>query len=161
MENNFASFPRYGSGGCRTTVWKTRGNASARAILYPDLRARNPAPGFMKMRAEQGVAGYAPQVARPQNADVRQRNTWMKKVLRILTYMISVPLIIFGVLLLANTVFINSMGGPREPPTGMTWDEFRMRTESGHWYWESMLRGLGFLLIPILVVWGINRGTRE
>ena len=24
----------------------------------------------MKMRAEQGVAGYAPQVARPQNADV-------------------------------------------------------------------------------------------
>ena len=113
------------------------------------------------MRAEQGVAGYAPQVARPQNADVRQRNTWMKKVLRILTYMISVPLIIFGVLLLANTVFINSMGGPREPPTGMTWDEFRMRTESGHWYWESMLRGLGFLLIPILVVWGINRGTRE
>ena len=26
----------------------------------------------MKMRAEQGVAGYAPQVARPQNADVQQ-----------------------------------------------------------------------------------------
>ena len=64
--------PRYGSGGCRTTVWKTYGQASARAIRYPDLRARNPAPGFMKMRAEQGVAGYAPQVARPQNADVRR-----------------------------------------------------------------------------------------
>ena len=65
--------PRYGSGGCRTTVWKTRGNAPARAIRYPDLRARNPAPGFMIMRAEQGVAGYAPQVARPQNADVSRR----------------------------------------------------------------------------------------
>jgi len=73
----------------------------------------------------------------------------------------SVPLIIFGVLLLANTVFINLMGGPREPPTGMTWDEFRMWTESGRWYWESMLRGLGFLLIPILVAWGVNRGTRK
>ena len=27
----------------------------------------------MKMRAEQGVAGYAPQVARPQNADVQRQ----------------------------------------------------------------------------------------
>ena len=85
----------------------------------------------------------------------------MKEALRILTYIMSVPLIIFGVLLLANTVFINLMGGPREPPTGMTWDEFRMWTESGRWYWESMLRGLGFLLIPILVAWGVNRGTRK
>jgi len=71
METYSASFPRYGK--LFSTVWKTRGNASARAILYPDLRARNPAPGFMKMRAEQGVAGYAPQVARPQNADVGHR----------------------------------------------------------------------------------------
>ena len=63
MEKYFASFPRYGSGGCRTTVWKTYGQASARAIRYPDLRARNPAPGFMKMRAEQWGPGYGPQVA--------------------------------------------------------------------------------------------------
>ena len=68
MEKYFASFPRYGK--LSSTVWKTRGNAPARTIRYADLRARNPAPGFMKMRAEQGVAGYAPQVARPQNADV-------------------------------------------------------------------------------------------
>ena len=69
MEKYFASFPRYGK--LSSTVWKTRGNAPARTIRYADLRARNPAPGFMKMRAEQGVAGYAPQVARPQNADVQ------------------------------------------------------------------------------------------
>jgi hypothetical protein len=55
--------PRYGSGGCRTTVWKTRGNAPARAIRHPDLRAPNPAPGFMKMRAEQWGPGYGPQAA--------------------------------------------------------------------------------------------------
>jgi len=47
MEKYSASFPRYGSGGCRTTVWKTRGGAPARTICYPDLQARNPAPGFM------------------------------------------------------------------------------------------------------------------
>ena len=46
MEKYFASFPRYGK--LFSTVWKTRGNASARAIPYPILRTRNPAPGFMK-----------------------------------------------------------------------------------------------------------------
>ena len=61
MEKYFASFPRYGK--LSSTVWKTRGNAPARTIRYADLRARNPAPGFMKMRAEQGVAGYDPQAA--------------------------------------------------------------------------------------------------
>ena len=61
MEKYFASFPRYGK--LFSTVWKTRGNASARAIRYPDLRARNPAPGFMKMRAEQWGPGYGPQAA--------------------------------------------------------------------------------------------------
>ena len=55
--------PRYGSGGCRTTVWKTYGQASARTIRYSDLRAPNPAPGFMIMRAEQRGPGYGPQVA--------------------------------------------------------------------------------------------------
>jgi hypothetical protein len=63
MEKYFTSFPRYGSGGCRTTVWKTRGNAPARTIRYPDLRTPNPAPDFMKMRAEQRGPGYGPQAA--------------------------------------------------------------------------------------------------
>ena len=84
----------------------------------------------------------------------------MKKALRILTYLISAPLILFGTLLLATTVITNFMGGPREPPTGMTWDEFRIWTDSGRWFWESMLRGLGFVVIPTLAVWGVNRGTR-
>ena len=61
MEKYFASFPRYGK--LFSTVWKTYGQASARAIPHPDLRARNPAPCFMKMRAEQGGPGYGPQVA--------------------------------------------------------------------------------------------------
>ena len=85
----------------------------------------------------------------------------MKTALRIISYLISAPLILFGTLLLATTVITNFMGGPREPPTGMTWDEFRIWTDSGRWFWESMLRGLGFVVIPILAVWGVNRGTRK
>ena len=88
METYSASFPRYGSGGCRTTVWKTYGQAAARTIRYADLRARNPAPEC-EMKKEQNKAllgtthklplctpfrtvhtyGVQP-VGRPQNADV-------------------------------------------------------------------------------------------
>ena len=35
MEKYFASFPRYGK--LSSTVWKTRGNAPARTIRYPDV----------------------------------------------------------------------------------------------------------------------------
>lgn len=85
----------------------------------------------------------------------------MKTALRIISYLISAPLIIFGTLLLATTVITNFMGGPREPSTDMTWDEFRIWTESGRWFWESMLWGVGFVAIPLLAVWGVNRGTRK
>ena len=85
----------------------------------------------------------------------------MKKALRILTYLISAPLIIFGMLLLATTVITNIIGGPREPPIGMTWDEFRIWTESGRWFWESMLQGVALVIIPLLAGWGVNRWTRK
>ena len=61
MENISASFPRYGK--LFSTVWKTYGQAAARTIRYPDLRTPNPAPDFMKMRAEQRGPGYGPQAA--------------------------------------------------------------------------------------------------
>ena len=85
----------------------------------------------------------------------------MKKALRILTYLISAPLILFGALLLTNTVLGNIFGSPREPPTGMTWDEFQTWTESGRWFWESMLQGAALVIAPLLAVWGVNRWTRK
>ena len=85
MEKYLASFPRYGK--LISTVWKTRGNASARAIPYPELWMPNPAPGLMKKEQNKGLLGtthnlslctplrtlldYRVQpVGRPQNADV-------------------------------------------------------------------------------------------
>ena len=85
----------------------------------------------------------------------------MNKALRILTYLISAPLILFGALLLTSTALGNIFGGPREPPTGMTWDEFQTWTESGRWFWESMLQGAALVIAPLLAVWGINRWTRK
>ena len=85
----------------------------------------------------------------------------MKTALRILTYLISAPLIIFGAILLVLTVIGIFLGGPREPPTGMTWDEFRIWTESGRWFWESMLQGAALVIVPLLAVWGVNRWTRK
>lgn len=85
----------------------------------------------------------------------------MKKVLRISTGLISAPLIIFGAILLFTTIIGYFLGGPREPPTGMTWDEFRIWTESSHWFWESMLQGGALVILPLLFVWGVNRWTRK
>ena len=86
MEKYLASFPRYGK--LSSTVWKTYGQAAARAIRYPDLRARNPAPKCeMKNEQNKALLGtthklrlctpfrtlhtYRVQpVGRPQNADV-------------------------------------------------------------------------------------------
>ena len=85
----------------------------------------------------------------------------MKTSLRIISYLICAPFIIFGGLMFATTVITYFMGGPREPPTGMTWDEFRIWTESGRWFWESMLRGAGFVAITLLAVWGVNRWTKK
>jgi hypothetical protein len=61
MEKYSASFPRYGK--LFSTVWKTYGQAAARAIRYPDLRAPNPAPYFEMKDAEQSVPAYGAQGA--------------------------------------------------------------------------------------------------
>ena len=81
----------------------------------------------------------------------------MKTALRVIAYLVSVPLIIYGALLLATALLGQFLGGPREPPSGMTWQEFKTWTDSGRWFWESLFQGLGFVAIPLLVLWGVNR----
>ena len=51
--------------------------------------------------------------------------------LRIITYLISAPFILFGGLLLVTTVIGHFLGGPREPPTGMKWEEGSSRIRVG------------------------------
>ena len=85
----------------------------------------------------------------------------MKTALRIITYLISAPVIIFGGLLLVTTVIGYFLGGPREPPTGMTWEEFKTWTDSGRWFWESLLQAIACVAIPLLGIWGVNRWTRK
>ena len=48
------------------------------------------------MRAEQGVAGYAPQVARPQNADVRPQNMNARRKNRIVASSVASVCLILG-----------------------------------------------------------------
>jgi hypothetical protein len=85
----------------------------------------------------------------------------MKTALRILTYLISAPLIIIGALLVITTLIGSLFGSPREPPSGMTGEEFKIWTDSGRWFWESLLQGIGLVAIPLLAVFGVNRWTRK
>ena len=85
----------------------------------------------------------------------------MKTALRMLTYLICSPLIVYGILILVTALIGRLLGGPREPPSGMAWEEFKEWTDSGRWFWESMLQGIGWTILPMLAIWGVNRGTRK
>jgi len=57
-------------------------------------------------------------------------------------------------LLLISTLLVLPLGGPREPPSQMTWEEFKQWTDSGAWFWDSMKDcalwgGVGILLIAL------------
>lgn len=81
----------------------------------------------------------------------------MNKGFLITIYLISVPLIIFGTLLLVTILGVLLLGGPREPPTGMTPEEFSVWTESGRWFWEAILQGAAFVAFPLPAIWFANR----
>jgi hypothetical protein len=85
----------------------------------------------------------------------------MKSALRILVYAVCSPLIVFGTVLVMMTLMGRLLGGPQAPPSGMSWAEFEEWTGSGRWFRESMFQGIGFMAIPLLAVWGVNRGTRK
>lgn len=83
----------------------------------------------------------------------------LKTALRVATYWLCVPLIAYGLLLLGSALVGSLLGGPREPPSGMAWDEFKAWTESGRWFWESLGEGLVWTSLPALAIWGVNKAT--
>ncbi|MGD9781755.1 MAG: hypothetical protein AB7V14_06325 [Kiritimatiellia bacterium] len=85
----------------------------------------------------------------------------MKTALRIMTCLIGAPVILFGGLFLATTVVGYFLGGPREPPAGMAWEEFKTWTDSGRWFWEALLQAIACIAIPLLAIRGVNRWTRK
>ena len=85
----------------------------------------------------------------------------MKTALRFATNLIAGLLIAYGLLLLGSALVGILLGGPREPPTGMTWAEFKAWTDSGRWFWESLREGLAWTILPALAIWGVNRTAKK
>lgn len=81
----------------------------------------------------------------------------MNKVFRITTWIMGVPVILLGVLIIVSTLLIACFGGPREPPTGMSREEFHAWTESGRWFWGSLLRGAVLVCTPLPFLWSLRR----
>ena len=79
------------------------------------------------------------------------------KVFCVTTWIIGVPVILLGVLIIASTLLVSLFGGPREPPIGMSWEEFRIWTESGRWFWGSLLRGAVLVCTPLPLLWSLRR----
>ena len=85
----------------------------------------------------------------------------MKTALRLTTYLICGPLIAYGLLWVGSALVGLLLGGPREPPSGMAWDEFKAWTDSGRWFWESLRAGLAWTILPALAIWGVNRTAKK
>ena len=85
----------------------------------------------------------------------------MKTALRVATNLICGLLIAYGLLLLGSAWVGLFLGGPREPPSGMAWDEFKVWTESGRWFWESLREGIAWTVLPALAIWSVNKATRK
>ena len=82
----------------------------------------------------------------------------LNKVFRITTWIMGIPLILLGLLIIASTLLVSFFGGPREPPSGMSPEEFRAWTGSGRWFWCSLLRGAILVCNPLPLFWSLRRG---
>jgi len=62
------------------------------------------------------------------------RKCWWQLGLRV------IGRVLFGyaIILLIATALVAPLGGPREPPSNMSWNEFQKWTESGAWWKESV-----------------------
>lgn len=67
----------------------------------------------------------------------------------------------YGALLTGLTLLVAPLGGPREPPSGMRWDDFQEWTESGRWFWESVATGIGCVVVPLTIALLVMFLTRE
>ena len=56
-----------------------------------------------------------------------------------------------------TTLGVHMLGAPREPPAGMTSEEFSLWVQSGRWFWEAILQGAAFVAFPLLAIWLANR----
>ena len=57
----------------------------------------------------------------------------------------------FGFVLAMLNLGVALLGGPREPPSDMTWDEFMIWKQSGAWANEAIYNALVFFLFPALI----------
>ena len=62
------------------------------------------------------------------------RKCWARWVLRVIGRI----LFCYAILLLLATALVAPLGGPFEPPSDMSWDEFLEWTSSGAWWKESV-----------------------
>lgn len=66
----------------------------------------------------------------------------------------------FGVLLTVLTMLTSFLGSPREPPPGMSWEQFQQWINSGAWFKESITTSVSCILIPAIIAGVITHVTR-
>jgi hypothetical protein len=85
----------------------------------------------------------------------------MKRIIKITVWVIALSVTAYGVLLALSTLLTSLIGGPREPPSNMSWGQFRQWIDSGAWFRESIATSISCILIPLVVAGLVTHLTRS
>ena len=85
----------------------------------------------------------------------------MRKLITIIIYIFTIPILAYGILLLALTLLAAPLGGPREAPSNMSREEFKEYKESGRWFRESISLGAGCIILPVISIVSIIFITKK
>jgi hypothetical protein len=72
-------------------------------------------------------------------------------VIRVVTWSVTGACVAFAILGLGLTFFVGLMGGPAEPPSGMSFDDFMRWRDSGQWWRDAVWSDTKWAIIPIIV----------
>ena len=92
----------------------------------------------------------------PPPMPLTRKKCWWHLPLRV----IGGALFSYAIILLLVTDLVAPLGGPREPPSNMSWEEFMKWTDSGAW-WKEAVRTSTIVALGGVLLMFIGRKTKS
>ena len=80
---------------------------------------------------------------------------------RLITLIMISPFVGFGIYAIIISLIISLLGGPKEPPLDMSWEDFELWKESGEWMRYDLIIGSIFIFVPLIILSAVFLTTRE
>ena len=80
-------------------------------------------------------------------------------IVRLVAWTIAASCVGFALLQLVATVGIAILGGPRDPPYGMSFDDYVLWHDSGQWWRDSVSSAGQLAIVPVAIAALVTLGT--